>query len=403
MAAAKVTAAKRHWTLSTCQLHHPHLICHTRLCRAPLVPCRAQRPIKDLTDALIECGCTIEHTEAPTSLPLKVHSTGLKGGKIELSGKVSSQFVSSVLLSAPYAQSPVEIVLKERPVSQSYIDMTVSLMAQFGIVVKREGDLVYKVPKGCYTNPKELMVECDASSATYPLAFAAITGGTVTCEAVGSASIQGDAGFAALCKRMGCTVAQDKKKSTVTGPKGKAGRLKAIDVDMEPMTDAFMTAVALAAVADGTTRITGIANQRVKECNRIEVMVTELGKLGITAGEVCAPQRPSLIAPTQPHLCFPCRTTSPLLSSSPRLLSSPLISSSPRLLSSSPPLLSSPLLLSTPLSARGWHLDQRRRPRDVYAHPHRHRLPQRPPHRNVLCGARRSHRRGDHRPKIVRR
>ena len=164
--------------------------------------------------------------------------------------------------------------------------------AQFGITVKREGDLVYKVPKGCYSNPKELMVECDASSATYPLAFAAITGGTVTCEAVGSASIQGDAGFAALCKNMGCTVAQDKKKSTVTGPKGKAGRLKAIDVDMEPMTDAFMTAVALAAVADGTTRITGIANQRVKECNRIEVMVTELGKLGITAGEVCTHARP---------------------------------------------------------------------------------------------------------------
>ena len=104
-----------------------------------------ERPIKDLTDALIEVGCSIDHLESPTSLPIKVHSTGLRGGRIELSGKVSSQFVSSVLISAPYAQSAVTIALKEKPVSQSYIDMTVSLMKQFGIDVEREGDLVYKV------------------------------------------------------------------------------------------------------------------------------------------------------------------------------------------------------------------------------------------------------------------
>ena len=149
-----------------------------------------ERPIKDLTDALTAVGCTIEHMESGTSLPIRVHSTGLRGGRIELSGKISSQFVSSVLLSAPYAQAAVEIVLKEKPVSQSYIDMTTKLMGQFGIDVAREGDLVYRVPKGCYKNPKAVQVECDASSATYPLALAAITGGSVTCEAVGSASIQ---------------------------------------------------------------------------------------------------------------------------------------------------------------------------------------------------------------------
>ena len=153
------------------------------------------------------------------------------------------------------------------------------------LLVFTRGLSLSQVPKGCYTNPKKIEVECDASSATYPLALAAITGGTVTCDAVGSSSIQGDAGFALLCRDMGCTVKQQPNKSTVSGPKG-TGRLKAIDVDMEPMTDAFMTAVALAAVADGTTRITGIANQRVKECNRIEVMVTELAKIGIVAGEL---------------------------------------------------------------------------------------------------------------------
>eukprot|EP00929_Paragymnodinium_shiwhaense_P042531 TRINITY_DN21998_c0_g2_i1.p1 TRINITY_DN21998_c0_g2~~TRINITY_DN21998_c0_g2_i1.p1 ORF type:complete len:1551 (+),score=381.55 TRINITY_DN21998_c0_g2_i1:60-4655(+) len=244
-----------------------------------------ERPIKDLTDALALCGCKIEHMESPTSLPVKVSSTGLKGGRIELSGKVSSQFVSSVLISAPYAQTPVELVLKEKPVSQSYIDMTTSLMAQFGVKVERVSETVYKIPKTCYKNPEAVLVECDASSATYPLAFAAISGGTVTCEAVGSTSIQGDAKFAMLLRDMGCTIKQDASNTTVTGP-AKGKRLKAIDVDMEPMTDAFMTAVAVMAVAEGTSKITGIANQRVKECNRINVMVTELAKLGITAGEL---------------------------------------------------------------------------------------------------------------------
>ena len=107
-----------------------------------------ERPIKDLTDALLAVGCSIDHLESEASLPIRVHSTGLKGGLIELSGKVSSQFVSSVLISAPYAQAAVTIKLKERPVSQSYIDMTTSLMGQFGIQVERVDELTYNVRRG---------------------------------------------------------------------------------------------------------------------------------------------------------------------------------------------------------------------------------------------------------------
>jgi len=247
-----------------------------------------QRPIDDLTAALRQCGCSIEHTEpatSPASLPLRVDASGFPGGRIELSGRVSSQFVSSVLLSAPYAQQPVELVLKEPPVSQSYIDMTVSLMRSFGVAVERQGALVYKVPRAVYANPASLQVEADASSATYPLAIAAITGGKVTAETVGADSIQGDARFAALLGEMGCAVQQDGTSTTVSGPP-PSQRLRAVEVDMEPLTDAFMTAVAVMAVAEGTSRVTGIANQRVKECNRIAVMVSELGKLGIEAGEL---------------------------------------------------------------------------------------------------------------------
>ena len=244
-----------------------------------------QRPIRDLTDALAECGCALEHLESPDSLPVRVAASGLAGGTITLSGKVSSQFVSSVLLSAPYAQEAVTLVLKEKPVSQSYIDMTTDIMAQFGVKVTRDGD-TYMVPKGGYRNPATFLVEADASSATYPLALAAISGGSVTCEAVGNASIQGDARFAKeVLEPMGCTVTQSETETTVVAPKAGT-RLKAIEVDMEPMTDAFMTAVALGAVADGVTKITGVTNQHVKECDRICVMIDELAKLGIQAGEL---------------------------------------------------------------------------------------------------------------------
>jgi pentafunctional AROM polypeptide len=225
-------------------------------------PRMKERPIGDLTDALRKIGCDIEHVEAAGSLPLRVRARGLAGGKITLSGKVSSQFVSSVLLSAPYAREAVELHVPEA-VSQQYIEMTLQLMAQFGVVVAREGNTVYRVPKACYVNPGACDVEADASSATYPLAIAAITGGTVTAEAIGSGSCQGDAAFHTLCALAGCTVSQSATETTVTGPP-KGTRLKPFDLDMESMTDAFMTAAALAAVADGTSTITGIANQRVK-------------------------------------------------------------------------------------------------------------------------------------------
>jgi len=147
-------------------------------------------------------------------------------------------------------------------------------------------------PQPLNSNPQPLnpstqpliQVEADASAATYPLAIAAITGGKVTCDAVGTGSTQGDAKFCFLLEKMGCTVTQDESKTTVQGP--PPGTLKGLGTfDMESMTDAFMTAAVLAAVAHGKTTITGVANQRVKECNRIEVMRTELTKCGVTISE----------------------------------------------------------------------------------------------------------------------
>lgn len=252
------------------------------------------RPIGDLVDALRANGSDVEYLEKKGSLPLKIPASGgFAGGNIELAAKVSSQYVSSLLMCAPYAKEPVTLrLVGGKPISQPYIDMTTAMMRSFGIDVKKSTteEHTYHIPQGQYVNPSEYVIESDASSATYPLAIAAITGTTCTVPNIGSSSLQGDARFAVQVLRpMGCTVDQTAGSTTVTGPAD--GVLKPLpNVDMEPMTDAFLTASVLASVARGpasnhTTRIYGIANQRVKECNRIKAMKDELAKFGVVCRE----------------------------------------------------------------------------------------------------------------------
>jgi pentafunctional AROM polypeptide len=250
-----------------------------------------QRPIGPLVDSLRENGVDVCYLERQGSLPIRVKATGgIAGGEIKLAATVSSQYVSSLLMCAPYAQKAVTLrLVGGKPISQLYIDMTIAMMASFGVHVERSKteENTYHIPRQAYVNPPEYEVESDASSATYPLAIAAITGTTCTVPNIGSESLQGDARFAVdVLKPMGCTVKQTGTSTAVTGP--PKGSLRSIpEVDMEPMTDAFLTASVLAAVAkSGTTRILGIANQRVKECNRIEAMRLQLAKYGVTCREL---------------------------------------------------------------------------------------------------------------------
>ncbi|KAL4751010.1 Shikimate dehydrogenase [Aspergillus terricola var. indicus] len=253
-----------------------------------------QRPIGDLVDALTANGASIEYVERTGSLPLKIAASGgFAGGNINLAAKVSSQYVSSLLMCAPYAKEPVTLrLVGGKPISQPYIDMTTAMMRSFGIDVQKSTteEHTYHIPQGRYVNPAEYIIESDASSATYPLAVAAVTGTTCTVPNIGSASLQGDARFAVeVLRPMGCTVEQTETSTTVTGPSD--GILRPLpNVDMEPMTDAFLGASVLAAIARGkdsnhTTRIYGIANQRVKECNRIKAMKDELAKFGVICRE----------------------------------------------------------------------------------------------------------------------
>ncbi|KAL9011535.1 MAG: hypothetical protein Q9173_003625 [Seirophora scorigena] len=257
-----------------------------------------KRPIGPLVEALQENGAAAEYLESKGSLPLNIKAgQGMKGGDINLAATISSQYVSSLLMCAPYANKDVTLrLVGGKPISQLYIDMTTAMMASFGIHVRKSSteEHTYHIPRGRYKTPPEYVIESDASSATYPLAIAAITGTTCTVPSIGSSSLQGDARFAIeVLRPMGCTVEQNERSTTVTGP--SKGTLKAInEVDMEPMTDAFLTASVLAAVAQGsgdgkvtaTSRIVGIANQRVKECNRIKAMKDELAKFGVTCREL---------------------------------------------------------------------------------------------------------------------
>ncbi|KAI7861702.1 EPSP synthase-domain-containing protein [Spinellus fusiger] len=252
-----------------------------------------QRPIAPLLSALKTNGASLISLGKEGFLPIAVTPKGgFKGGRIELAASISSQYVSSILICAPYAQEEVELVLTGgQVISQPYIDMTIAMMETFGAIIHRLPNNVYRIERSTYKNPENYLVESDASSATYPLAMAAITGTTCTVTSIGSNSLQGDATFAInVLRPMGCKVEQTETSTTVTGP--PIGQLLPLPhVDMETMTDAFLTASVLAAVTshpkgDTITRITGIANQRVKECNRIAAMVHELTKFGITASEL---------------------------------------------------------------------------------------------------------------------
>ncbi|KAL9047868.1 MAG: hypothetical protein Q9162_007928 [Coniocarpon cinnabarinum] len=253
-----------------------------------------ERPIGPLVDALTSNGVIISYKGSRGCLPIEVSaSSGFEGGEIKLAASTSSQYVSSLLMCAPYTRNPVTLKLVGgKPISQLYIDMTIAMMTSFGVGVKKssEEEHTYHIPKNAYRNPPTYEVESDASSATYPLAIAAITGSTCTVPNIGSKSMQGDARFAVdVLGPMGCDVVQNDNSTTVTGP--ARGQLRPLPkIDMEPMTDAFLTASVLAAVAhrrDGsaTTNITGIANQRVKECNRIAAMKIGLAKFGVLCRE----------------------------------------------------------------------------------------------------------------------
>lgn len=249
-------------------------------------PRMRERPISDLIDGLRQLGAEV--TCSDTGCPPVVINTnreGLPGGVANVSGKISSQYLSALLMAAPLATSDVDICIKDELVSVPYVKMTINLMRRFGVTVDASSDNTrFHIKSGQkYVSPGEIFVEGDASSASYFLAGAAITGGPVTVEGCGADSIQGDVEFARVLEQMGARVEWGPNSITVSRDQGIS--LKGIDVDCGNIPDAAMSLATTALFAQGETKIRNVYNWRVKETERMKAIVTELRKLGADVEE----------------------------------------------------------------------------------------------------------------------
>ena len=243
-------------------------------------PMRHGRPISDLLDALTQIGVSARSQFDNGHLPVIVEGNGLEGGKTRLDVSKSSQFLTALLLIAPYAKNDVEIeVVGDR--EMPYIDITLSVMEAFGVQVVSEGYRYFRIEGGQRYQPRIYNIEPDASNASYFFAAAAITGGRVTVQHLHLDSRQGDVQFVRILEQMGCQVAVSDSGITVTGPR----QLTGIDVDMRTISDTALTLAAIAPFADNKVTIRNIEHTRWQETDRIHAMVTELRKLGVPVVE----------------------------------------------------------------------------------------------------------------------
>ncbi|MEW6341778.1 MAG: 3-phosphoshikimate 1-carboxyvinyltransferase [Paraburkholderia sp.] len=249
------------------------------------VPRMHERPIGDLVDGLRQIGARIDYEENEGYPPLRIRAGQIAvEAPIRVKGDVSSQFLTALLMTLPLlrTESGVTVVQVDGElISKPYIEITIKLMERFGIQVERHGWHQFTVPSGQrYQSPGKIMVEGDASSASYFLAAGALGGGPLRVEGVGRASIQGDVGFADALIRMGANVTMGEDWIEVRGVGHDHGKLEPVDMDCNLIPDAAMTIAVAALFADGTTTLRNIASWRVKETDRLAAMATELRKVG---------------------------------------------------------------------------------------------------------------------------
>ena len=243
-----------------------------------------ERPIGDLVGALNALGADIQYQGRVGTPPLFVRgSERFVGGKVSISGAVSSQFLSSLLMIGGALPNGLQLICQGEQVSKPYIEMTLALLKSFGVQVERDGYREFKIAAQSKIAAQDLDVEGDASAASYFWGIGAATGRPVRVRGLPENSCQGDAGFFSVLAQMGCSVTSGSDQLgsyiEVCGPK----KLQAVDVNLEAMPDTAQTLAVLAALAEGPTVITGLGTLRHKETDRIAAVVTELGKTGILA------------------------------------------------------------------------------------------------------------------------
>ena len=241
-----------------------------------------ERPIADLVDALRGIGARIDYAGKEGFPPLVVHPGKIELGKpVRVRGDVSSQFLTALLLALPLAGRESVVEVEGELISKPYVEITLNVMRRFGVPVSRTEWRRFAVPAGPYASPGRIYVEGDASSASYFLAAGAIGGGPVRVEGVGRHSIQGDVRFTEVLERMGAKVSFGDDWIECSG----RAPLRAIDLDLNHIPDAAMTAAVMALFADGPSTLRNIASWRVKETDRLAAMATELRKLGAQVEE----------------------------------------------------------------------------------------------------------------------
>lgn len=242
-----------------------------------------QRPIQDLLDVLNKLGAETISINGTGCPPVKVMSPSgtLPGGPVTIAGSSSSQFISAILLVAPYARRRVILEIEGEMVSTPYVFMTLKVMNDFGISVLCKDYRIFDVPQGRYIS-RVYTVEGDASNASYFWAAAAVTGGRVCVENVFADTIQGDAAFLNILEKMGCRVEKGDDGITVFGPE----RLQGVTVDMNKWPDIVPTLAVVAAQAETETVIKNVAHLRIKETDRIRAVATELRKIGAQVEEL---------------------------------------------------------------------------------------------------------------------
>ncbi len=249
-----------------------------------------QRPIQHLVQALRDLGADVS---APTGCPpITIGQNSILGGRVNIPGSVSSQFISAILMAAPLAPRSVQLFVTEDLVSRPYLDLTIEGMKAFGanVRVSHKGynaQPVFEVIAGCgYRGREEYFVEGDASAASYFYGAAAVSGSSIRVEGVGKESSQGDARCADALAAMGCRVKKERDAITVAGPRPPQGILKGVDYDCNEIPDVVPTLAVVALFAHGRTRLRGVGHLRHKESDRIASVASEIRKLGGTVKEL---------------------------------------------------------------------------------------------------------------------
>ncbi len=254
--------------------------CHGRF-RLDGVSRMRQRPIGDLLEALTQLGCDVRSEPGNSCPPVVVHGSGLRGGTAAIRGDISSQFLSGILMAAPYADSDVLLNVQGELVSQPYVHMTLGVMSAFGVRVDTSSLTHFGIAAPQRYRGRTFDIEPDASAASYFWGAAAVAGGTVSVTGLNQRSLQGDVAFCERLQQMGCSVTYGSDEISVTG-----GPLRGIETNMNAISDTVQTLAAVALFAEGPTTIIGVGHIRHKETDRIGDLGRELRKFGASVEEL---------------------------------------------------------------------------------------------------------------------